>query len=243
MRNQPMLLLLAVLALLAAGCSTKNPTAPEHHDDTFTFELTATPDHMSTLTPITFTLTARNDHGEVVTDFEAIQLERQMEGTTTWRAIALTLQGNSFQGVYTFTTSGDYHFRVMGSPHGGHEVAEMGHIEQHMHVERAHMDAGGYKVEYESYPGHIHEGETPMLKFWVLDDVTGAPIPGLTSTMRCTEQGGAVHDFAVTESGPGVYEAAHLIEAAGETKIALLFTGADSQPATAEFTIEVAHGH
>jgi hypothetical protein len=170
-----------------------------------------------------------------------------MVGATEWQSISMTMSGDHFEGKHTFVSSGDYEMRAMGVPHHddghGHDPEELHHMDEHYHVHRANKDAGGYRVEYESFPGHIHAGETATLKFWVVDSNTDLPVGGLAPNIRCFETGGVEHVDASTEPATGVYELAHVVDTAGTTSISLLFIGADSNPAEVRFDITVSAEH
>lgn len=246
---------LIVLAFAAFGCADElvAPAEDDGHNDELAYALTFGTEDIHTLSEVTLTLRITDHHGDGMTEFDDMEVQYRMEGSTQWDAgVAMMLQGTEFMGTHTFVTSGEYEFRIMGVPHHGdghgHAAEELHHMEEHFHVERAHVEAGGYRVEYESFPGHVHEGLTPILKFWVMEmdsDASGnrAPIVGLDANMRCTESDGMVHNEATVETAPGVYEATHTIQSAGDTRVALLFTGSDSNPAEAEFEIHVDHEH
>jgi hypothetical protein len=114
----------------------------------------------------------------------------------------------------------------------------MYHMHGPFHVGRAHVEAGGYRVAFESFPGHLHTGTASMLRFWVLEPGPGdswPPVAGLAPTIRVTESGTAPVDLVATETEAGVYEAPHAFNMAGAAKVSLLFKGADGSDAVAEF--------
>lgn len=239
--------LAAISMVVALGCG-KNPTEVEHHDDEFSFGLTLSPDHVHTLTPVTFKVTVTDHHGAMISDFEELNVEHRLEGATSWRSVSMNHDGTAYVGSETFVTSGEYELRIMGMPHHGHELEELHHAAEHLHVGRAHVEAGGYRVEYESFPGHIHEADSPLLKFWVKEvdaDTTGVrpPVGGLSAEIRCAESTGTDHVFSATESATGVYEATHMVESAGDTRMGLLFTGVGGGISVAEFDVHVSHAH
>jgi hypothetical protein len=241
------ILTITIVSMVASGCG-KNPTEVDVHSDEFVFGFTTTTQDVHTLTPIGFEVTVTDDHGTMMSDFDQFQLEHRLEGTTAWTTVAMTHNGSAYAGSETFVTSGEYELRIMGMAHHGHELEELHHVEQHLHVERAHVEAGGYRVEYESSPGHIHEGESPMLRFWVMDvdaDPSGVhpPVGGLTAQIRCAESTGTDHVFSAAESQAGVYESSHLVESSGDTRMGLLFTGMGGGASVAEFDVHVDHGH
>lgn len=240
--------LAAALALLVGACAS-NPAAPGHEEGEFSVEVTYTPDHVHTLqSEVTFTVTVRDHDGNAVTDFEAVQLERLAEGSDTWRAIELAPAGDAFVGTYTFTSSGEYHLRVMAQHHGETEMSLLHELHDPVHVARAHAEAGGYRIEFESFPGHIHEGETAAVTFWVMEpeaDEHGErhPIEGLSAEVHVAPEGDQGSMVEAHEHGPGEYEAEQPFAEAGEYHVGLHFTDASGQPAEAEFHVHVVHGH
>lgn len=245
---------LIALVFAAFGCADElaAPGDPGHEEE-LAFTLTVGTDDIHTLSEVALTLRVTNDHGDAMTEFDDMEVQYRMEGSTQWDAgVAMMLQGTEFMGTHTFVTSGEYEFRIMGVPHHGdghgHAAEELHHMVEHFHVERASVEVGGYRVEYESFPGHVHEGLTPILKFWVMEtnsDASGnrPPIVGLNANIRCTESDGTVHNEPAVEAASGAYEGPHTIQSAGDTRLALLFTGSDSNPAEAEFEIHVDHEH
>lgn len=249
---------LIALTVIAAvvGCSD-NPTEPADHDDELSVELTLSSDHLHILSPVTFTATVRDHHDAVVTEFDSLRVERRATDGDTWRTAAdLTLQGDAFVGTGTFRSSGEYHLRVVGLRTGHDETAAipmhdtmqdmMGPVD----VARAHAEAGGYRIEFESFPGHIHEGDETTFRFWVMEqeadaDGNRAPITGLAGEIHCEEPNGESESHSPNEVEAGVYEATHTFVSAGEDGAAALhFTASDgTTEAEAEFELHIAHGH
>lgn len=244
MRHRALFLALGFPYLLVA-CEG-NPVTPEGE---LSVTLTLSSAHVHTLSEITFTVAVTDGHGNPVTDFDTLRVERLAEGSTTWRGTDLALMGHDYMGTYTFMSSGDYELRVSGMRHGEHAMQEMHHMAEHLHVGRAHVETGGYRVEFESFPGHIHEGDTPTLTFWVMeadaDPVTGerAPISGLAATIVCGDPSGTPETHQNVETEPGVYAANHTFGTAGDAAATIQFTGADANPAEAGFQFPVAHAH
>lgn len=239
------ILSLAAIFLLVA-CSD-NPVSEEEHDDELSVVVTLSSEHVHTLSELTFTVAVTDHHNAPVTDFEVLQVERLSEGSDTWRAIELTRAGDVFEGTYTFNSSGDYELRVAGQRVGHTEVEVLHMMAEPLHVVRAHMEAGLYRVEYENFPGHIHEGDMATLKFWVMEaeqDAAGnrPPVTGLTAEIECTD-GAGKESHPATEPEAGVYQAEHTFTLAGEAHFTIRFTGADGQPAEADFHLHVAHAH
>lgn len=245
---------LVALVFAAFGCADEVLAPDGHgHEEVLAFGLTFSTADIYTLSEVTVTLNITDDHGAAMTEFDNMEAQYRLVGSTQWDAgVAMMLQGAEFMGAHTFVASGEYEFRIMGVPHHGgehgHAAEELHHVHEHVHVERAYVEAGGYRIEYESSPGHVHEGLTPILTFWVMEkgmDSSGnhPPIVGLNATIRCTEANGMIHNEPAVETAPGVYEAPHTILSPGDARVALLFTGSDSNPAEAEFNIHVDHEH
>lgn len=253
---------LALLAMvsLTTGCSD-NPTGPPAEEG-LTFTLDTGVEEVETLTQVDFALTIRDGHGEMMTNYEELQLEQRLEGSTTWRAIPMTHDGSIFRGQHTFGTSGEYEVRVMGAEeHSDHahgagkfstaqsEMRELHHFQEHLHIHRTHHEMSDHRIEFESFPGHVHEGEQATFMFWVEDAHSehshgeAEPTTGLDAEIHCTESDGTIHIMSASESAPGVYESDHTVEAPGMTKVALKFMSATSTPVVAEYQFEVAAGH
>ncbi|NIR49395.1 MAG: hypothetical protein GWN62_15530 [Aliifodinibius sp.] len=244
---------IVAVPILFVGCGAdRSPVGigeeePEH-DDELTAELTLSADHVHTLSEVIFTVVVKDHHGSVVTDFESIQVERKLVGTDTWRGIELALEGSSYKGAYTFTTSGEYHLRVSGMRPGEHEMAMLYEPTESYHVGRAHLEAGGYRVEFENFPGHIHEGDTATMKFWVKSlekDASGnrPPITGLSAEIHCGEANGTNETHTAVEAEPGVYQAEHTFQSAGEAHMGIEYMGTGGSMAESEFYIHISHGH
>lgn len=234
--------------LVACG---ENPTGSDGHEDELTVELTVSPDHLHTLAPVTFTAVVRDGHGTVVMDLDTLRVERSLDGGEWRKAADLSPGTGSFTGTYTFSTSGEYEFRVSGmrTGHGSMMEIPMAQAMEPMHVGRAHEVVGGYRVEFESFPGHIHEGSEVAFRFWVKEaqaDASGnrAPITGLAGQVLCGEPaGGSETHSPLQEVEPGIYEALHTFQSAGDATAALHFTGTGGEAAEATFDFHVAHPH
>lgn len=245
MRSQ--FIYLIVLALfLFIGC--KDSPVEVHQDENLTAELTISPDHVHTLDEITYTVTVTNDHGDVVTDLEGVEVQRKGHGDTEWSGTELSLSGTSFTSTYTFKSSGDYDIRVVGTHTGTTEQLVLYQMDEHMHVGRAHIETGDYRIEYESFPGHIHEGDAATIKFWIYEkeqDATGErPLVGdLSPHIHCANPDGTKeHHDSVTQEATGIYVADHTFNSAGEAHMGIHFTAGNTN-IEAEFHPEVSHGH
>lgn len=241
-----------LVSLVLAACA-ENPAAVDEHADAtgdLQVQLSVTPDHVHILqSEVTFTVTVTDHHGEAVTDFESLVVERKAHDSETWRAVEMTLQGDSYVGTYVFSSSGEYEIRVAGMRHGDPELVVMHTMAEHMEVARAHGELGvAYRAEFESFPGHVHEGETVTLRVWVMEAERNAegirpPITGLTGTeIHVQLEGGAEESHALTESEPGLYEADHDFLEAGHYHIAF-HAEIDGQSYEAEFEVEAVPAH
>lgn len=257
MRHVHAMLAVAIGALALAACESNPPLGPDP-GSILDVELTVSTGHIHTLSPVTFTVAVRDGRGDPVTDFESISVERRLAVETgghaavpaeePWRSIELTRQGDVYVGEYTFMTSGAYEFRVVGTRHGWTEERVLHEMHESMHAVRPHVKAGGYRIEFETFPGHLHAGNEATVKFWILEQEENAqgvrpPIASLAAEIHCLEPGGAIEQHGADEHEPGVYEAVHTFQATGDFKAQIHFTGADGAPASAEFTTRVVPGH
>lgn len=254
-----------LLPAFITACA-ENPTSPatgggggddggdDHADPTsdLVVDLQLSSSHVHILSELTLTATVTDHHGEAVTDFDSLVVERKAADSDTWRAINLELQGDSYVGAYTFASSGDYDLRVAGRrPHDAamvqmHQMTETSPM--HLSAVRAHGDLGPYRVEFESFPGHIHTGEVATVRFWVMEaeadaDGNRAPITGLTDAqIHCVDSADVEELHDVTEVEPGVYEADHEFLEAGHFHAGIHKT-IDGESHEAAFELNIAHGH
>ncbi len=238
----------ASAAALMLAC-TSNPAEPIHDDENeeLTVTLTVLTEHVHTLAAADFEVSIKDHHGAAVMDFESILLEYRLEGATEWRGVEMTPQVDRFGLSHVFYTSGEYELRVSGHPHGG----AMGVLhDPHMHLDvgRAHAEVGEMRIEFESFPGHLHEGEEATLKFWVLDkdpDANGVrhPITGLTAAVHCEEEAGYTEEHDAHEHEPGVYEAHHTFQEAGGFHAEMHVTDPLGAEHHVDFHTHVAHAH
>jgi hypothetical protein len=236
-----------VVPFLFAGCA-ENPAAAHDHEDELSVELTVSPGHAQTLSEVTFAVGVTDRHGKAITDFDTLRVEHRLTGSDGWRGTDLMLEGGAYTAPYTFYTSGAYDLRVVGLHRGHAEMAVLHRAAEPLHVRRAHVEAGGYRVEFESFPGHIHEGDTATLKFWVLQaekDASGnrPPVGGLAAEIHYTDASGAAETHPAVEAHAGVYETDHAFRNPGDGLVALRFTDRDGAPAEAGFPLKVAHEH
>lgn len=211
-----------------------------HEEEELTAKISTTSDELRTLDEVTFTVEIEDEHGGHMMDMEAVTQEVRSEGGE-WREIELMAMDEHYMGTRTFSSSGDYEFRVMGMSHGGHEMEEMHSTT--MHVERAHADAGEYHVEYESDPGHIHEGNEAVLTFWVsLEDDEAAAVD-LAAQIVVEESDGHTTTLDATEIEDGVYQATMTFVDAGETHAEIVLPAGDGSEVEADFHFHVSETH
>lgn len=236
--------------LLVLGCSD-NPAAPIHdddHDEELTATLALSSDHVHTLTEMTFTVTVMDHHGEVVTNLAEVNVERRAVGDDTWRGTALALNGTVWEAPYTFASSGEYDLRVSVVRAGATDAEVLYTMAEHLEVARIHEVVDGMRVEFETFPGHIHEGETATAKFWIVEPERNAlgvrpPMSDLHVTMVCNEADGSIEEHHAEEVEPGVYSAEHTFTSVGDF-LAKLEIGEHGGPQSeVVFTTHVVHGH
>lgn len=241
---------MSVAVLLAAGCG-ENPQEPREDlaPEDLTVEFTVEPDHVHILqTEAAFRAAVRTQEGDAVTDFETLEVQRRLVSGDQWNGTEAHLHGSEFEAHHVFTTSGEYRLRVRAEHPGWDEAQVLHEADGTLEVARAHAEAGGYRVEFESFPGHVHQEDTATLRFWVTeqeedDSGTRPPVEGLSPEIRVTEDGGQGSEHSAEETEAGVYEADHTFENAGDATIGLHFTGSDGNPAEAEFQLPVAEAH
>lgn len=252
-------LLAALVAPAVLIACADNPTAPaddggdDHAHDELNVELSMSAEHVHTLSEVTYTVSVTNDHGDPVTDLAAVEVQRKAHGSDTWRGTELALAGTVYEGTYTFNSSGEYDLRVAAQRPDEADLSTVWEAPDHLQVGRAHTEVGDYRVEFESFPGHIHEGETATMKFWVFekekDPVTDErpPVGGLTAPEIHCQGSGPEEMHPLTEVEPGVYTAEHAFGEAGEFHAGLHFPGdmpgMGGMGGEAEFHFHIAGGH
>lgn len=225
-----------MLLLFAACDSSSTGIAPENLD----VELTFSTDHVHTLSEVNLRAEVAGPDGSAFTDFDVLQAELRREGEGQWRAIELTPDGDHFTGSHTFMSSGKYEVRVSGRIAGREEIRVLHERSSHLEVGRAHVEKSGYRIEFENFPGHAHEGEEVTVKFWVQKNEN--PVEGLSAEIHCTDPSGAKEAHGPHEHEAGVYEAHHTLEGAGEAHFAIHFPGNGGE-IEADFHVPIAEGH
>lgn len=236
------LLGVGLIVLAVGGCpSTGGTTGEDHQEETLSASIGMTPKTPATLEKVDFEVHIEDANGGHVMDMSAVDLQYRAEGSDDWQDISLTAAAEHFDGSHTFTSSGDYEFRVMGVRHGGHDMEQIHTMT--MHVERAHKDAGPYHVEFESTPGHIHEEGETVLRCWVSFDYDGTAATGLTVQFVVEESDGHTTTLDATEVESGLYEAALTFEHHGEAHVEIKLSGAGVTAAEVDFHVDVDEAH
>lgn len=236
-----------LLLILFTGC--KDNPVDVQEDTTLTAELTLSSDHVHTLSEITYTVTITNSNGEAVTDMETVEVQRKGHGDEEWSSTELTQSGSQYTADYTFNSSGEYDLRVTGVRQEGQQMEVLYEMEDHFEVGRAHEEVGDYRIEYENFPGHMHEGETGTIKFWVYekeenDSGNRPPVSGLSAHIHCNNPDGTdEHHSAVAEEETGIYVTDHTFTSSGEAHMGFHFDAPDNTKIEADFHIQVSGGH
>lgn len=237
-----------LLSMALAACDDPLPTGADDQGDAtadLQVDLTRTPDHVHIYSEVAFDVAVTDHHGDPVTNFDQIHVEYREAGAMEWSQIELSPDGDTFTGTHAFSSSGDYDVRVTGQRPEDTEPVVMHQMADPLHAGRAHAEAGGYSVEFEAFPAHIHAGDTGTMRFWVIDGSGGSddPVTALSPEIHVTESNASESTHAATETDPGVYQADHAFQNAGDAMVALHFTVSDGGSAEAAFTIHVASAH
>ena len=252
MRHVHAIVVVTIGALALAACQSNPPLGLDgeggDHEHEIFVDLTLSASHVHILSPITFTVAVTDEHGAPVTDFEILKVERLAVGTDTWRGTELTLNGTDYEAEYTFMSSGEYMLRVTGQRAGEPEEEVLYELDEAIHAVRAHAEAGGLRVEFETFPGHLHEGDVATMKAWIMEPERNdagerPPIEGLEVTIVCNEAEGAVEQHLAIEESAGVYVADHEYLAVGDFVAQIRYPGTDGHEANVEFTTHVVHRH
>lgn len=242
-------LLSAVFAgSLVVGCDSNPVLAPDEHADELSAEVVFSVTEFAILQEFEIEVTIRNDRGDVVTDLESVQFEFQHHDAIDWDVLPLELHDDHFSARHILLTSGEYDFRVMGVPHGESEAHILHQAAEHLVFERAHFEAHGTRVEFEAFPGDIHEGDEVELRFWVFeDDHSGGghghvAMHGLSLEIHCFEGGVQVEEHPAEEHEPGIYEAHHTFSEAGDASVEVHFQ-AGMEEIHGQFGFPVGHAH
>lgn len=241
LRTVPVSIVAAAAVLLSLWGCGDSPTQTRVFD-AGTVSVSVAPSEVQTLSETTFHASMMDDAGGMLMGLQMMEMEYRLEGTDTWMPVEMFPDADGYYGTCIFTSSGDYDLRAMGMMHGSHHMDEMARMGDPLHVWRAHRDAGGYRVEFESFPGRVQEGTTPILRFWVFEPGQGgtaAPVAGLAPTVQVTEPPAAPVAANATETQPGVYEIEHAFSHAGMAEVGLRFRGSGGSDAEAVFMMPV----
>jgi hypothetical protein len=233
----------ALLAVVAAACD--DSTGPDAFTtDDLIAELAITPDHVHAFeTLVTFTVAVEDPDGNPVTDFDVLQVERRLEGAASFSVMEADLTGSFYAVAYTFERSGNYDLRVMGQRPGDTDLVLLHEEINPLEVVRPHGHAGGYNVELEPNPGHIHEGDTSDVQFWILNPTTDAGITGLTPTIFIEHPVAGLTEHVATEGAGGLYHAPHQFTEPGMTTVGIRFIGSDAMQHEWSLDIDIHHAH
>jgi hypothetical protein len=233
-----------VAALLVAAACEDGTGPNEFTTEDLIAELAITPDHVHAFeTTVTFTVAVEDPDGNPVTDFDVLQVERRLEGAANFSVMETTLAGDFYSVEYTFERSGLNDIRVTGMRPGDASLVVLHEEPNQLEVVRPHGHAGGRNVELEPNPGHIHEGDTSDVQFWILDATTDAGITGLTPTIFIDHAVAGHTEMAAAEGTGGLYHASHVFAEPGETTLGIRFTGTDGNQHEWSLPIEVHHAH
>lgn len=239
------------LSLLAAGAvvasCNDNPAFPtDVHDQDLNVTVSFSPDHLATLTELEVEVTITDHDGMVVQDFETVTVEVRAEGSDTWRGPELAAHADHFSGTHRFYSSGLYDMRVAAQAHGADHADVIYEHAQPLDVERIHHESGHFRVEMETFPGHIHEGEEAVIRFWVSEEMGGTmtPVGGMTAEVgveHSTNGGHSAH--AAGEPEAGVYEAHHTFTDHGDFEVSLDFDDDHGAHHHVAFIVPVSAAH
>jgi hypothetical protein len=115
-------------------------------------------------------------------------------------------------------------------------------------VVNAHSTLGGYSVEFQAIPGHIHAHDTALFQFTF--EAAGAHQAGLGSAPPAQAPtillgaNGSLATYTATETAPGVWSASHTFAAAVPVlPVSVRFTGTDQQQHTYTVDITISEAH
>jgi len=242
-------LFLTPFLLLSLTACNENPVSHDDgEEDEVSVAFQMSEDDIHTLDQVTFSAAVSSHHGDPVTDFEEVGMQYRLEGSNEWSDLVMTLSGTEYSGTMLFLSSGHYDVRVMGRHHGHDHMETLHELGEHLEVGRAHEDAGGFTIEYENFPGEIHEGETAAIQFWIMEDSEArTPITGIQAEIHIEDPSGAEESHNAVESEAGVYTANHTFLLDGEAHLAIHFPGTGGIELDAEFHIPISssdsHGH
>jgi len=223
-----------MVAVATLAACDSSPTGPDGYaTEELIAELAVAPHHFHIWeTTGVFTVSVVDPDENPVTDFEEIRVERRLEGAATWGSIVLTHEGDGiYGGEYVFETSGTYELRVTGIRPSDDELKVLLEVEEPLSVVRAHSTGGGYRVDFEAIPGHIHAGDPSTMNFWFALEAAPSPSPaqvtGLAPTILVGANGSA-GTYTATEPEPGRYTATHVFTTVGVVPVTIRFMGLET---------------
>lgn len=260
---KPVLNMILGLGLIVGSGCAENPVGHDENDSEYVAEVSVSEEHISTLSETEFEITLHKENGSSLGDISALRIEFRMEDDADgeWEPAEMVHHGSHFEASHMFMSSGEYQWRIVGDEHGDGDSHMLFESDDHMDVERAHLDAGGYRVEFESFPGHVHEGMTATVAFWVFDDDDDGGdghggghgddhgsddhggMTGLDVTIQCDEADGHMEQHQGHEGEPGMYTAEHEFEEHGEVELSIRFHQQGGSEVEAAFHVPVASAH
>jgi hypothetical protein len=235
-----LLLVPASALVLWFGCVPVTDGGGVHEEEALSANVHTTSAELKTLEEVTFEVEILDEMGHHMMDMAAVSLEVRAVGGE-WREIELIPMGDHYVGLRTFSSSGDYEIRVSGMTHAGHAMEEM-HM-MTIHMDRAHVDAGPFHVEYESDPGHVHGGDEAMLMFWVALADGGAAATGMSPLIVVEESDGHLTELDAEEVEAGVYQAPMQFADSGETHVSIVLVDETGAEFEADFHFHVSAPH
>ena len=240
--------LLPGLALVGAAACADNPILePDIHAEDLDVELEFSLAELATLTEMEVEVSVTDDDGAPYIDFESVAFEFRLEGEEAWAAVELVLHDGHFTAEQMFYTSGEYETRVTAMRHGSDHTETIFQAGEHLEVERIHMEVGEFRVEMETFPGHIDEGDEAEVRFWITEagsdgHTGGHAMGGLEAEIHLTHgETGASMQHMGAEHSEGVYEAEHHFDEAGVMEISIDFEDAHGDHHEAAFHVPVSH--
>lgn len=245
-----MLQIFTFLGLGAAAACADNPIlSPDAHDDELEVEVSFSEEHLATLTGVEVEVRITDRDGAPVTDLDDVAVESRLEGEDEWSTLDLDFHDGHFSAEHMFYSSGEYEVRVVARRPGGDHADVIHERPGHLEVERVHREVGPYRVEMETYPGHLHEGDEAEVRFWVGtgggDGHGGmSPMHGLDATVQIMHggSGGSEVSHMADEHDPGVYEVHHTFDEHGEAEVHMGFDDGNGHHEVA-FALPVDEGH
>ncbi len=235
---------LALAVVAAAGCEDNPILSPDSHDEEYNVAFSLSAEEISTLTEYEVEVVISDHDGAPVTEFEVVAFEYRMEGAQEWSSTELEFHGGHFSAEHMFYSSGEYEMRVVAQAHGAQHAEPIYEHDGHLPVERIHMAVGEYRVEMETFPGHVHEGDEAEVKFWVIEAAGGHGMGGLSASIHMDhEQSGQSTTHGAEEHAEGVYEALHTFAEHGETEVMIEFMDGHGENHQAAFHVRVAEIH